>query len=202
MSADLLSVPGDLAHSDVVDDALFEELFHLHFAPLCAWCEIKFGFPAETARDTVQSAYLKFWEARHSLSAKDAAKAYLYKIVGNTSLDLIKHQKVKAKKEKHLLQTGEPLLLQDGYESIDFKELHTSVNDAIAELPDQMKKIFILCKMEGLKYNDAATHLNVSVKTIETQMSRALSKLRVKLAKYMAVCIVIITGFTSGKNNF
>ncbi len=202
MSADLLANPDDLAHNDVVDDALFKELFHLHFAPLCAWCEIKFGFPAETARDTVQSAFLKFWEARNNLSATGAAKAYLYKTVGNACLDLIKHQKVKTKKEKHLLQAGEPLFLQNGYESIDFKELHTCVNDAIAELPDQMKRVFILCKIEGLKYSDAAAKLNVSVKTVETQMSRALSKLRVKLAKFITAWMVAVTSILNEKNNF
>src|SRR5687768_2965292 len=117
MSANPLSLIGEPAPGAVIDDVLFAELFQLHFAPLCAWCEIKFGFPAETARDTVQSAFLKFWEARNNLSSAAAAKAYLYKTVGNSSLDLIKHQKVITRKEKHLLQTGESGFLQNGYEN-------------------------------------------------------------------------------------
>jgi RNA polymerase sigma-70 factor, ECF subfamily len=201
MSANPLSVSGDTA-AGVIDDALFAELFQQHFAPLCAWCEIKFGFPPETARDTVQSAFLKFWESRNNLSAAGAAKAYLYKTVGNHCLDLIKHQKVKTQKEKHLLQAGEPDLLQNGYENIDFKELNASVSHAIAELPEQMRKVFILCKLEGMKYNDVASHLNVSVKTVETQMGRALAKLRLKLAKYLVVCVCIMVSFIREKNNF
>jgi len=202
MSANPLSVAGDTTPGAVIDEVQFAELFQLHFAPLCAWCGIKFGFSAETARDTVQSAFLKFWESRNNLTAAGAAKAYLYKTVGNSCLDLIKHQKVKTQKEKHLLQAGEPGFLQNGYESIDFRELNISVNDAIAELPEQMRKIFILCKMEGLKYQDVAAQLNVSVKTVETQMSRALAKLRLKLAKYLVVIVSLMISIDQEKDVF
>ena len=202
MSANPLSVAGDTTPAAVIDEVQFAELFQLHFAPLCAWCGIKFGLPAETARDTVQSAFLKFWESRKNLTAAAAAKAYLYKTVGNSCLDLIKHQKVKTQKEKHLLQTGEPGFLENGYESIDFRELNISVNDAVAELPEQMRKIFILCKMEGLKYQDVAAQLNVSVKTVETQMSRALAKLRLKLAKYLVVIVGLMISIVQEKKIF
>lgn len=59
------------------------------------------------------------------------------------------------------------------------------IDKAVAELPEQMRRIFELSRYEGLKYNDIANHLNICVKTVETQMSRALVRLRQKLSNYL-----------------
>lgn len=182
-----LSFPPDSQFNETA----FETLFKEHFAPLCAYCQIKFGFPSEIARDLVQTAFLKFWEARQSLSDPRAAKSYLYKIVANSSLDFIKHQKVKTKKEKHLLEVGEPSIL-NSYERLDFKQLDADISAALLELPEQMRKVFIRCKMEGVKYADVAQELHISVKTVETQMCRALARMRERLAKYQIFWIAFL----------
>ena len=192
MGSDLLPVPGESPFPTVqINEAVFENLFTQNFAPLCAYCEIRFGMPPSSAKDIVQSAFLKFWESRANISSPVVAKSYLYKIVINSSLDLIKHQKVKTRTEKHLQLAGEPALLQNGYEHIDFRELNAAMEAAISELPDQMRKIFILCKVQGMKYSEAADVLNISVKTVETQMSRALSRLREKLAKFAGYLLLL-----------
>ena len=194
MGSDLQSTSDDSSFTAAtsIDEAGFENLFRHNFAPLCAYCEIKFGLPAEISRDTVQSAFLKFWESRGNLSSLNAAKSYLYKIVANSSLDIIKHQKVKTKKEKHLLEAGEPVILNEGYENLDFKELNVAIVAALSELPEQMRTIFTMCKIEGMKYAAAAEALNISVKTVETQMSRALARMRDKLSKYLVLYILIL----------
>ena len=69
----------------------------------------------------------------------------------------------------------------------ELKELQQDINKAIAELPDQMRRIFELSRYEGLKYTAIAQKLDISVKTVETQMSRALSKLREKLSSYLGL---------------
>ena len=193
MGSDLRSTSDDasLTAATTINEAGFEDLFRQNFAPLCAYCEIKFGLPAEIARDTVQSAFLKFWESRGNLSSQNAAKSYLYKIVANSSLDIIKHQKIKSKKEKHLLEAGEPVILNDGYENLNFKELDVAIATALSEFPNQMRTIFTMCKIEGMKYADAAEALNISVKTVETQMSRALARMRDKLSKYLVLYILV-----------
>jgi RNA polymerase sigma-70 factor (ECF subfamily) len=70
-------------------------------------------------------------------------------------------------------------------DSLDLKQLRNAIDSAIAELPDQMRKIFELNRHDGLKYTEIAKHLNLSIKTVETQMSRALLKLRKKLAAFI-----------------
>ncbi|HTE24631.1 RNA polymerase sigma-70 factor [Flavitalea sp.] len=194
MGSDLVTILDNVPYTAAVtiDEAGFEDLFRQNFAPLCAYCEIKFGLPAEVARDTVQSAFLKFWESRGNLSSSNAAKSYLYKTVANSSLDIIKHQKVKTRKEKHLLAVGEPGIINDSYENLDFKELNIAIDAAMSELPEQMRTIFTLCKVEGMKYAVVAEALNISVKTVETQMSRALARMRNKLSKYRVLYIAFI----------
>ena len=87
-------------------DAEFELIFGQHFSPLCAYCQYKFGFDLDSAKDTVQAAFLKFWETRQFLSAGLSVKAYLYKIVTNICLDLIKHEKVKYSRTRIIRSTG------------------------------------------------------------------------------------------------
>jgi RNA polymerase sigma-70 factor (ECF subfamily) len=70
-------------------------------------------------------------------------------------------------------------------DTLDLKQLRDAIDRAIAELPEQMRKIFELNRHDGLKYTEIATRLNLSIKTVETQMSRALLKLRQKLAAFI-----------------
>jgi RNA polymerase sigma-70 factor, ECF subfamily len=59
-------------------------------------------------------------------------------------------------------------------------------------LPEQMRRIFEMSRFEGLKYAQIAEQLNISVKTVETQISRALGKLREKLSAYLSSIIIIL----------
>jgi RNA polymerase sigma-70 factor (ECF subfamily) len=78
------------------------------------------------------------------------------------------------------------------FESIDFKQLNADIDKAISELPEQMRRIFKLSRFEGLKYTEIATELNMSVKTVETQMGRALAKLREKLSVYLVLYFILM----------
>ena len=164
------------------DDAAFESLFKTHFVILCSYCQAKYSFDLDSAKEAVHAGFIKLWENRTSISEGSSAKAYLYKIISNTCLDLIKHKKVKQLHEKYVLQHE-----QTTYEDLnlaDAKMLKVAIDKAVAELPHQMRKVFELSRYEGFKYAQIASLLNISVKTVETQMSRALLKLRQRLAKY------------------
>lgn len=168
------------------DEGAFEVFFKEHFMQLCAYCQYKFGFELYHAKDIVQTGFIKLWETRQTLSPELSLKAYLYRIITNLSLDILKHQKVRHKHEKYVLQIASKSSSISDFENVDFKQLTTDINKAISELPEQMRKIFELCRYEGLKYTEVAIHLNISVKTVETQMSRALVKLRQKLSGHLS----------------
>lgn len=169
------------------DDTAFETLFKKHFAPLCVYCQFQFGFSTDEAKDAVQASFLKLWEIREELSSHTISKAYLYKIVTNNCLDILKHEKVELKYEKYVQREMLGTTVDVSINDLDLKQLSEDIDKAISELPEQMQKIFTLCKFEGFKYSEVAGHLNISVKTVETQMGRALTKLRQKLVKYLVL---------------
>ena len=173
------------------DDTAFESLFKTHFAILCAYCQSKYGFDLDSAKEAVHTGFIKLWENRHSISGSTSVKAYLYKIVSNTCLDLIKHKKVKQLHEKYVMQHAEHTTFYD-LDLTEAKMLKDAIDKDDSELPHQMRKVFELSRYEGLKYAQIASLLNLSIKTVETQMSRALLKLRQKLAKYGPLACLLI----------
>jgi RNA polymerase sigma-70 factor (ECF subfamily) len=176
------------------DQAAFESFFKKHYPALCVYCNCKYGFDIHLAEDVVNSSFMKLWETRHTLATDVSPKAYLYKIADNTSLNILKHEKVKRQHAQYLLQTSEGIEPAH-FDNVDLKQLSSTINAAISDLPEQMRRIFELSRFEGLKYAQIADELNISVKTVETQMSRALAKLRQKLSGYLTLHIILfITG--------
>ena len=78
----------------------------------------------------------------------------------------------------------------NAHQSLLAKDLEESINVAVDHLPSECKKIFKLSRFEGLKYHEIAQQLNISLKTVETQMSRALSKLRIELREYFPLLVL------------
>lgn len=187
----LKDMPG--GEDNILDDAAFETFFKKYFAPLCAHCQFKFGFELEKAKDAVHDSFMRLWEARESLSATLSLKAYLYKTLTNICIDIIKHQKVAGKKEKYLIEITQADSLENGFVQADYKQLGADIEQAISELPEQMRKVFLLCRYEGLKYAEVASLLGISPKTVENQMSRALAKLRQKLSSYQLLVLLLIS---------
>lgn len=168
-----------------IDEQDFEVFFKENFVRLCAFCQYKFGFDLDVAKEVVHTAFIKLWETRQNVAGGLSVKSYLYKIITNNSLDILKHEKVKLKYEKFILENTSSGSSLHEFQNADIKELVANIDKAIAELPEQMRLIFQLSRFEKLRYSDIADHLGISVKTVETQMSRALVKLRQKLSHHL-----------------
>ncbi|NJO24855.1 MAG: hypothetical protein HC867_02270 [Bacteroidia bacterium] len=80
-----------------MDEADFEAFFKQHFTPLCLYCQFKFDFDLDIAKEAVHTAFIKLWETRHQLTAGLSPKSYLYKVVTNNCLDMLRHEKVRRK---------------------------------------------------------------------------------------------------------
>ena len=174
------------------DDASFEVFFKKHFLPLCAYCQFKFGLELDMAKEVVHSGFIKLWDARQNLAAGVSPKSYLYKIITNNILDNFKHQKIREQYVQFIIQSIPEETGASSFDDLDVKQLQAAINAAIAELPEQMRRIFELSRFEGLKYGEIAAQLDISVKTVETQISRALAKLRGKLSSYLSFLIIIL----------
>lgn len=175
-----------LQAKDENNTAAFDDLFRQYFKPLCAFCQYRFGLDIDEAKDVVHSGFIKLLESHSSFSSGLLAKAYLYKVITNICLDMARHEKIKQQHVQFVQKTANTSL-EDENKVAEFKELQNDINTAISELPDQMRKIFELSRYEGMKYAEIALQLGISLKTVETQMSRALVKLRLKLASYFTI---------------
>jgi RNA polymerase sigma-70 factor, ECF subfamily len=179
-----------LAAGDITS---FEMYFKSFYQPLCNYA-YTFLQDKEEAEEIVQATFLSVWEKRAALSIRTSAKSYLYAMVRNACLNVIKHEKIKQK------YAGEELALAArGYESvtqtISSNELESRIQDALEKLPEQCRLVFKLSRFEELKYTEIAEQLEISVKTVENHMGKALKIMREQLKDYLPLIIVLMNGF-------
>ena len=151
----------------------FEVLFRLHFRPLCLYALHYLG-DVEAAEDVVQESFVKLWEKQQQGSEVSNTRAYLYMTVRNRCLDLLKAKGLPTESLKPYDTYG----IIDENEAEERSQTEARIWTALDSLPEKCREIFILCKRDGLKYEEIAQELNLSVNTVRNQISKALSILR------------------------
>ncbi|MEQ8415508.1 MULTISPECIES: RNA polymerase sigma-70 factor [unclassified Imperialibacter] len=167
-----------------------EVLFKQHYTELCRYA-LKLTRNNEVAEEVVQEVFVNFWERREEINISYSVKAYLVASVRNRSINYLKLQLPKELKKEDVDNLSEKADLSDPTQ-IEYNELYSIVQKAIDLLPDRCKVIFVLSREEGLTYQEIAEKLELSVKTVENQMSIALKKLRVSLKPYVDKLGVIL----------
>jgi len=159
----------------------FNRAFELYYNSLCYFTDnILHDF--DLSRSVVQQVFVDMWVKREKLQVV-SLKAYLFQSTRNAALDILKHKKAESKYLSTLDKTEkEPMT-----DWIENAELADRINKAIDKLPEKCRQIFILCRFEELKYAEIAERLNISVKTVEMQVSIALKKLRSDLSDYQSI---------------
>jgi RNA polymerase sigma-70 factor, ECF subfamily len=175
------------------DITAFEMLFRSYYQPLCNYA-YTFVQDRDEAEEIVQTTFLSVWEKRNALDIRTGFKPYIYAMVRNACLNLIKHEKI-----KQLHVQGELAVAERSVESVSrtvmAAELETRIQSAMEKLPEQCRLVFKLSRFEELKYAEIAEQLNISVKTVENQMGKALKIMREQLAEYLPILIVLMSGF-------
>jgi RNA polymerase sigma-70 factor (ECF subfamily) len=167
------------------NEAAFEELFHFYYEPLCRYAT-GIVLEPEEAEEIVQQVFLRIWERRAELNITVSFKAYLYRSVHNASLN---H---KQRRKQHVRFDDAPLRVVHAAEAsheMDVKMLEKEIGKALNTLPEQCRKIFELSRFEELKYREIAELLDISVKTVENQMGKALRIMRERLSSYLPLLI-------------
>lgn len=160
------------------DKRAFELVFNDYFGLLKTYA-LRFVDQSEEAEEIVQDVFFRFWEKCESIAPDSTIKSYLYRSVHNTALNHLKHQKVKDAYRQYVIGFMEEAVEDTASAGDD--DLRGRITSAIDELPARCAEIFRLSRFEGLKYQEIATHLDISVKTVEVQMGKALKLLREKL---------------------
>lgn len=179
-----MSIPEDLPLFDAIqkdDKQAFERIFRETCQPLTAYA-FKFVRDVPAAENIVQDVFLKLWQNRHEMIITTSLIQYLFRSVRNHCLNFLDKSKVRNEYLKfHQEREG----FSEDYSAF-FPEigLLDKIEAAISALPEKRQEIFRLAREEGLKYREIADRLNLSVKTVEAQMTSALKQLRESLKKY------------------
>ena len=172
------------------DEQVFELFFRNYYERLCNYANTILN-DMDEAEEMVQNAFLTIWERRESFEVHTSLKSYLYRAVYNSSLNSLKHKKVQQKHEQYYKQNTAP-----DYESATSElmenELQQLAQKAIEQLPPQCKMVFTLSRVEQLTYAEIAEQMNISAKTVENHMVRALRFLREKLKDYLPLLIWVL----------
>ncbi|AEL26086.1 RNA polymerase sigma-70 factor [Cyclobacterium marinum] len=176
-----------------VDDKLFEEVFKNHFKGLYGYARVLLKDEV-VAEEVVQTVFLKLWEKRATVEITTSIKAYLYKAVYYDALNYLKHEKVKMKhrETKHHEYAGDQSIGTVVDNSVEEKEIQTRLNLALMALPDKCRKVFHLSRFEELKYAEIAERMGISIKTVEGHMGKALKTLRMELAEFLPLFVIIL----------
>jgi RNA polymerase sigma-70 factor (ECF subfamily) len=171
----------------------FEKVFKEYFQPLCFY-SLRFVKDMDTAKDIVHGVFIRIWERRHEIDTQVPIRAYLFTSVHNRSLNYLRDSaKFESRDISELnpvneLRSAEETQLEDA-------ELESRISTAISNLPDKCRKIFQMNRVDGKKYKEIADILELSVKTVEAQMSKALRLLREDLKDYIKVLIFLMIDF-------
>ncbi|MBL7861231.1 MAG: RNA polymerase sigma-70 factor [Cyclobacteriaceae bacterium] len=172
------------------DASAFEMIFKTYYQPLCRYA-YSFLQDKEEAEEVVQASLITVWEKRQALSIETSLKSYLYRMVRNSCLNVIKHERVKQQHAAHELYVKEV-----AYESVAHKiqaaELETKIMQALKVLPEQCRLVFQLSRFEELKYQEIADQLQISVKTVENHMGKALKLMREQLKDYLPLFLIFM----------
>jgi len=176
------------------DDSLaFDVLFH-QFAPgLCQFANRHLKSSAD-AEEIVQECFLKLWEKRHSLTEGVVFKTYLYTSAYNGILNQLRRQQYWVFED-----CNEEVLIEESKfnTQTELHELERLYEEAMEQLPPRRREIFALSRQRGLSYAGIARELNISVKSVETQMTYALKFLRVYFRAH-GVSLALLLCFLAG----
>jgi RNA polymerase sigma-70 factor (ECF subfamily) len=169
-----------------LDHGSFEDLFRSFFPPLMVFAKKILG-DEDDAREVVHQVFISIWEKRQEIDLSASMKSYLFTSVHNRSLNVIRDRKKFSSAEVPDV-AGE----WDVSSVIESMELEEKILAIIRTLPEKCREVFEMSRFDGLKYSEIAKKLNISVKTVENQMSKALKILREKLTKYMTILLWLI----------
>jgi RNA polymerase sigma-70 factor, ECF subfamily len=143
----------------------------------------------DLARDTVQEVFADLWRRRQELPELTSLKAYLRRSVCNKALDILRHRK-RWQTDDEIPEIVSNLHRAD--ELTETLELTQAVQLAISELPEKCRAVFLLSRYEQQSHKEIATQLDISTKTIENQMTKALKHLRLRLEEQGLMLFLLI----------
>lgn len=170
------------------DETAFRTLFFQFFSPLCVFAH-RYIENWETCKDIVQETFLKIWKNRKNIEINTSCRNFLITSVKNSCIDHLR------KKESELdWQQKNSVAIQshsseDVYTTIELEQM---LNTALSKLPETVRIVFEKNRFGGKTYNEIAIEHNISIKTVEAYMTKALKHLRIELKDYLPLLLLFL----------
>lgn len=169
-------------------EAAFEVVFKLYYPRLVYFA--KEFVPEGESKNLVQDAFIAMWDKKPQFLNETQLQSYLYTNVKNNCLMYLRHEKVKKKYRSEAVLQKQNQVYTEALSGLDtstvtFQEIETIIQKTLLELPERCREVFILSRMEGKKNKEVAEDLDISVKAVEAQITKALKTLRISLKDYL-----------------
>ena len=162
------------------DEQAFEQYYKEHYRMLflaaCGYLK-----DASVAEEIVNDVFLKLWQSAGTIQIDSSLKAYIYRAVINRSLNEINKTKRDLLNQKEFSHRPEDRV---EIKAMEDNELKISLYKAVDQLPEQCRKVFRMSRFEGLKQQEIADRLNISIKTVKNHITHALKQLSKVLADW------------------
>ena len=162
------------AINNLCNEIIFTDFFKKHAKPLRNYLLYKYG-NCEQAEDVTQTVFSKLWQNCSDVPL-EKAKSYIYTIAVNTSLNIISHKNVILEYEKNY--TAADRNNRDPEYLLEEQEFKKLLYEAIENLPEKQRTVFLMNRIDEKKYAEIATELGISVKAVEKRIHLALLELR------------------------
>jgi RNA polymerase sigma-70 factor (ECF subfamily) len=171
------------------DLKIFDYLFHYYYSGLVVFA-FRYTGNMHAAEDLVQDFFFQLWLNREKTVIRQSLKSYFFSAVKNKSLDFLKHQKIERKAETEL-KCFRPDRADEQQFLVE-SELEEQVNRALAKLPEKCRKIFLMNRFDGLKPDRIAEMENISVRTVEGHIGKAIRILRMELKPHFPDFMIML----------
>lgn len=165
----------------------FEKLFRDYYPLLCSYA-LRFVKNTDQSEEIVQELFCQLWENRKELKVHTSLNAYLYKATYFNSLQLLRKKGVKSQYEKYIKHNNSEHSLS--IDTVEENEIQSIIQKTLINLPSRCSEIFKMSRFEGLKYQEIADKLSISIKTVEANMGKALKVFRKNLKDYVGTIVL------------
>lgn len=169
----------------------FDDLFRSHYKYLVT---IAYGYTKDynKSKDLAQEVFLDIWKRREKIEIKTSLRGFLRRAVINQALSANKKNKHDSEISNEAMHVSTDA---DAHRNVEMNELNQKIQSIVESMPDRCREIFKLSRFENLSHKEISAKLNISVKTIENQITKALKMLRKGLKEDHFISWLVILTF-------
>jgi len=176
------------------DKNSFRNIFNDYYKQLCH-LSLHYLEDKDESKGVVQDAFVKLWEIRNELNADSNLRNFLFTLVKNDCLNILKRRQILLKHHEKIkwmeMHYQYESLTRIGDDYLEIKELKEKIDLAVKNLPDHCRAIFEMSRYDELKNREIAEKLGVTQKTVEAHLTKALKILRNELKDYLPMIVII-----------